>query len=421
MTAEISPAGEAPSLSVGALPKPAGAGSWRWLPVAVAGLNGLAILGFSLAPEWRAWCRGFLPMLPAEPFPDWEVLRRGWAASLAGEDPLGAAGAPFAHPRLVLEAAEFGLRIPSAVAGLLTAAAGLAGVVWMLWPRSRGQALLAAGIIASPPLLLLGAMGGLEAWAFALVAVGMTFLSRTPLRWPSLAGGGLALVAAMLLKLFPAVVFPAAALFWRGPRRVLSVAGFALWVAWFVTNLEDVVLILQKSSRMLESAYGRGVGVMRFYAEVIVPQPRGGGGTAALGLLLDASFLMGVAGFVVAAGLGWRWRERFAAAAAGVRDRALFWSGALIYGATFFMGQNRSDRLVFLVLCVPLLWRAVEAATVRRWGVAGLAGIALLFGSALSLPLGLFVVQQAVAWLLAWLLFALAVALLAADKDDGER
>jgi hypothetical protein len=246
-------------------------------------------------------------------------------------------------------------------------------------------------------------------------------LAKEPLRWPALAGGGLALVGAMLLKLFPVVIFPAAALFWRGPRRVLSVAGFAIWVVWFVTSLEDVVLILQKSSRVLEPAYGRVVGVMRFYAEVISAQPREGGGVAALGLLLDASFLAGIAGFVVAAWLGWRWRERFAALAAGLRDRALFWSGALIYGGTFFLGNNRSDRLVFLALCIPLLWRAVEAPAVRRWGVAGLLGIAILFGTALQLPLGLFLAQQAVAWLLAWLLFSIAVAFLAADKDEGDR
>ena len=359
--------------------------------------------------------------MPELPFLDWEVLRRGWAASLAGEDPLRAAGLPFDYPRGVLAVAEFGLRIPRAAAGLLTAAAGLGSLVWILWPRSRGQAVLAAGLVGSLPVLLLAESGSLDAWAFGLVALGMVALTREPLRWPGLAGGGLALVGAMLLKLFPAVVFPAAALFWRGPRRLLSAAGFAIWVVWFVTSLEDVVLILQKSARVFEPAYGRIVGVARLYAEVISAQPRDGGGAAAMGLLLDASFLAGIAGFVVAAGLGWRWRERFAALAAGLRDRALFWSGALIYGGTFFLGNNRSDRLVFLALCVPLLWRAAEATAVRRWGVAGLIGIAILFGTALHLPLGLFLAQQAVAWLLAWLLFSIAVAILAADKDDGDR
>ena len=401
--------------------RPAGAGFWRWLPLAVAALIWLALLGLSLVPEWRAWWRGCFPRIPELPFFDWEVLRRGWAASLAGEDPLRAAALPFDYPRLVLAVAEFGLRIPTAAAGLLTAAAGLGSLVWILWPRSRGQAVLAAGLLGSLPVLLLAETGSLDAWAFGLVAVGMVALTKEPLRWPGLGGGGLALVGAMLLKLFPAVIFPAVALFWRGPRRVLGAAGFAIWVVWFVTSLEDVLLILQKSARVFEPAYGRIVGVARFYAEVISAPPRAGGGSAALGLLLDASFLTGIAGFVVAAWLGWRWRERFAALAAGLQDRALFWSGALIYGGTFFLGNNRSDRLVFLALCVPLLWRAVEATEVRRWGMAGLIGIAILFGSTLPLPLGLFMAQQAVAWLLAWLLFSIAVAFLAADKDEGDR
>lgn len=384
---------------------------WRWLPILAAAGVWLAFLAITLVPEWQAAARARFRWMLEPLFHDWHVVRLGWESNAAGIDPLAAKNDPFNYPRFVLLGATPGRHVPTNVAALAGAALFLGALVQAMRPRSRAEALLATALVVSPPVLLMIERGNLDAWVFVLVVAGAGGLTAASSRMTAFAAGTIALVVATMLKLYPAVLLPAAALFWRGHRRAWGVAGFAVFVGWLVTHVEEVILVMQKTTRGLEPAYGRMIAGSRYYVEAIEPRAPANGAEI-LGALMTASLGVCAAGFLIAAFLGWRWRSRIAEVGAGPCERVIFWSGALIYGGTFMLGSNWSYRLVFLALCVPLLWRATQTPALRAWGAGCLAGIAVMFLSPFHLPLGLFLGQQAIAWLLAFAVFGGAVGLL---------
>jgi hypothetical protein len=289
----------------------------------------LALLAMTLLPEWRAAARARLPWMMEPLFHDWHIVRLGWEAHAAGVDPLADRGDPFNYPRFVLRAAP-ARAVPPAVGALTGAALFLAALVWALRPRTRGEALLAAALVVSPPVLLLLERGNLDAWAFALVVAGLGALVAAPRLAP--AGGLAALLGAAAIKFYPAALLPAAVAAVRGPAQRWALAAAVFLGAWLALNLEDVALVMQKTTRGLEPAYGRMVVGARLHAEL---SAAGGADAPSLAALMRASLVAGVAVLAAGAWLGWRWRARFAAVAATPRERALLWGGGLIYAARF--------------------------------------------------------------------------------------
>jgi len=393
-------------------------GTWRWLPVASAAAVWCVLLALTLAPDLRRSAAERFPWMLEPLYHDWHVVRIGWQAHAAGVDPLASAELPYNYPRFVLLGGSLGgATVPPNVAGLILAALFLGVAVWILRPATRGEAVAAAAFVASPPVWLLLERGNLDAVVFILLAPGLWFLARRAPGPLALAGGSVALFVAAALKLFPAVILVAAIAFWRGARARWSLLLFVAFAAWLLASLDEVAMIMQKTTRGLEPAYGRMQAGSRYVAEVIAPHAAAAEAAGTLRGLMRGSLVIWLVGAVAACWAGWRMRDRWVVVACEAHDRVYFWSGALIFAGTFLLGSNWSYRLVFLLFCVPFLWHARRAPALR-WGAnLGLAGVGLQLLAPFHLPLGTFLVHQAAAWVTGWLLLAGAMALLTVGND----
>jgi len=393
-------------------------GAWRWLPVASAAAVWAVLVALTLVPDLRRAAGGHFPWMLEPLYHDWHVVRIGWQAHAAGVDPLASSELPYNYPRFVLLGGRLGgAAVPPNVAGPLLAALFLATTVWVLRPATRGEAVMAAILIASPPVWLLLERGNLDAFVFVVLAPGLWFLARRAPGPLALLGGSSALFVAAAMKLFPAVILCAAIAFWRGARLRWSLLLVVIFIAWLVASLDEVALIMQKTTRGLEPAYGRMQAGSRYVTEVIAPRATEGEAARTLSLLMRASLLTWLAGATAALWLGWRRREHLVPVEGEAHDRVFFWSGALLYAGTFLLGSNWSYRLVFLLLCVPFLWHARRVPALRTTALVALAGLGLQLLAPFHLPLGLFFVQQATAWTTGWLLLAGAAGLLAVGHD----
>lgn len=395
-------------------------GAWRWLPVASAAAVWVVMLALTLAPDLRRAAAERFPWMLEPLYHDWHVVRIGWQAHAAGVDPLASPELPYNYPRFALLGGRLGgAAVPPNVAGPLLAALFLATAVWVLRPATRGEAVLAALGVASPPVWLLLERGNLDAVVFIVLAPGLWFLARRAPGPLALLGGSGALFVAAALKLFPAVILVAAMAFWRGARLRWSLLLVVVFAAWLVASLDEVALIMQKTTRGLEPAYGRMQAGSRYVAEVITPRVPAAEAASTLSLLMRVSLVAWLAGAAIALAVGWRLRDRLVPVASEAHDRVFFWSGALLYAGTFLLGSNWSYRLVFLLLCVPFLWHARRVPALRPVATVGLAGIGLQLLAPFHLPLGPFLVHQATAWATGWLLLAGAAGLLAVGNETA--
>lgn len=404
--------------SIPAMPTTPTLGPLRWLPMASAAAVWCVLLALTVSTDLRQAAKERLPWMLEPLYHDWHVVRIGWQAHAAGVDPLASPDLPFNYPRFVLLGAHLGgAAVPPAVAGLGLAALFLGCAVWVLRPATRGEAVAAALLVASPPVWLLVERGNLDAVVFIVLVPGLRFLARRAPGPLALLGGSVALFVAAALKLFPAVILAAAIAFWRGARARWSVLLAVAFAAWLAASLDEVALVMQKTTRGLEPAYGRMQAGSRYVAEAIAPHATAADAAAVLRRLMQVSLAAWLAGALAAGWAGWRWRDRFRAVAGEAHHRVFLWSGALIFGGTFLLGSNWSYRLVFLLLCVPFLWHARRTSALRVGAHLALTGIGLQLLAPFQLPLGLFLAHQAAAWLTGWLLLAGAAALLAVGGD----
>lgn len=393
-------------------------GAWRWLPAASAVTVWCVLLALTLAPDLRRSAAERFPWMIEPLYHDWHVVRIGWQAHAAGVDPLASAELPYNFPRFVLLGGSLGgATVPPNVAGLILAALFLGVAFWILRPATRGEAVVAAAFVASPPVWLLLERGNLDAVVFIVLAPGLWFLARRAPGPLALAGGSVALFVAAALKLFPAVILVAAIAFWRGARALWSLLLVVAFAAWLLASLDEVSMIMQKTTRELEPAYGRMQAGSRYVTEVIAPHATAADAAGTLRGLMRVSLVTWLVGAVAACWAGWRMRDRSVVVACEAHDRVFFWSGALIFAGTFLLGSNWSYRLVFLLFCVPFLWHARRAPALRGAANLGLAGIGLQLLAPFHLPLGAFLVHQAAAWATGWLLIAGAMALLTVGND----
>jgi hypothetical protein len=394
------------------------AAQWcAWAPAVAAVLLTAALAAITARHRWWTAAHGFFPWMIDPLFHDLHIIRLGWQTVLAGGDPLADPANPYNYPRVVLAAASWGaLRVPAGVAGVAVAAAFLAAVVCALRLPGRLGAVAASALVFSPPVLLMVERGNLDAVAFVLVAIGLAAptLDLTPPLPAALAA--VALLAAALLKLYPAAALAAGLLFWRDARRWWFGAGLVAFGAWAFLHLGEIALVLQKTTRGLEPSYGEALAGSRYYLEQIAPRVAADTGRAWLAAAMRLSMILYVGGAAAAILVGLRYRGRFAAGVTTSAHGMAFLTGAFIYGGTFILGANWAYRLVFLLFCLPLLWRVVQDPALRVWAVAVIAGIGVILFAPFHLPLPLFLAVQFTAWGTAWLLLAGAAGLLTAPR-----
>jgi len=378
------------------------------LPVIAAAAVWLALLVIAIRPEAWSWMRGRLTWMLNPLFHDWHVVYLGWTETMAGHDALSDPANPFNYPRIVLWFADWGLRLSPVTSGLAVAAFFLGTLAFALRPRSLLAGAVFAVLLLSFPVALIVERGNLDQIAFILLVVGLLGLGRDRPGPVAQAAGAGAILLAGLVKLYPLIIPAAAIFYWRDSRRRWLGAILAVAAWWTVLHLDEIVLVMRKTTRGLEPAYGRLLLTGRLQVE----------GT--WGLIQADARSCGLVGLalswaVMLAGLwfGVRRRREISAAMPGAVDRALCLAGALVYTGTYMLGSNWSYRLVFLLICVPGLWSiAGEGGPVRRQAGVALGAIGVSCFVPVHLPLVAFVGLQLVQLVLMGLLAGVAAALL---------
>ncbi len=349
----------APGRFLRALPALAATGCW------------LTLLAVAAGDPARSWARAWVSWLLDPMFHDWEVVRWGWQVRGAGVDALADPNHPFNYPRLVLVPADWGAgSLPAAAGGLALAALMLGAFACILRARSVLESVAGAGLLVSLPVALAMERGNLDQLVLALVAGGLALLAPENSGPVRRSLGFVLLMLAAAIKLFPVAVLAGLVLAWRDRRRRWALAALGLVLVWFGLNLEEIALILRKTTRGLEPAYGRLILAARYQHDFgDLPWSArwtGIGGLAACGAVLATA--------VVA---GWRARGAVGAGVIGAYERLLLVAGALIYVGTYLLGSNWSYRLVFLLLCVPGLWTLARTRGCRPWAAGALGLIHL--------------------------------------------
>jgi hypothetical protein len=383
----------------------------RWLAAAVVGAY--ALLAALTAHAWGigpALSAAGVPSVGA-PFSDLYVFPAAAAEFSRGGNPYVRNDADpwrrtYNYPRAWL----LFMRYPYAAVpwlGFGIAAAWLA-TLGAVWGRlSPGQGLLAGGLACSPPVALALERGNSDLLIFIGIAAAIGCLQRgwrAP-AWVILLGGA-------LLKLYPIVAF--AAFFGAGGRRArgwvaAAALGFALWVGLHADEFRAIA----HNTPMGGPAISYGSTVVFSIAEKLH-----GDRTGEWGAYVGEAWLGSVGAACLAAGMGgagwWRGRQRARTGGPPVptldQARIGFQAGAAVYVATFVLGSNFAYRYIFLLFCLPWLWRRRDEAPMAGWRRAAAAALVVSLWSNPMWWIPLIALREVSDWTLfatlAWLLGA---------------
>ena len=216
-------------------------------------------------------------------------------------------------------------------AGLVTVGVALVLVVIvavsLLATATPHGHLVAIPLLGSPAVALAFERGNLELFVFLLVAAGVFLLSRpgAGLLWAL--GGGLVLAAAVL-KVFPAIFLVPFLVLGSLGRRVVAATALVCAVGYWVLEIDTLRAMLRATERGTSASYG---------IDTILPPSSSavpiavGVATLAFGLLLAR-------------------RTSAADALGGVRHQAWALGFSVFYLFSFFSGANWSYRLIFAAL-----------------------------------------------------------------------
>jgi hypothetical protein len=356
---------------------------------------------------------GVLTMQPA--FSDLYFIAGAAATHRSGGDPYAAntfdpLQRPYNYPPVWLYL-PWPATLSPGVIQLLAVAMGVFGTgafLWYLGAITRRRGVLLGVLVCSPPVLLAAQRANADILMLGLVALGLGLLRRG-----QSTAGYASLVAATWLKLYPVVTL---VVLLREPRdrlRRLAPAVLFAGALCFVVYAGHLGRIFANTPAGGLHSYGARV--LAFWCDFFLPAY---GWTIDRVLLGRVCSLLAVAVGLLALRCGRRHRPLPADAAnAGELDG--FRAGAAVYVSTFLLSVSFDYRLLFLLLCVPLLISLASLRTPGRgWGVAG---IAFVFG--VMWPNGLFwkpllIVKEASSWAL---FFTLAVLLVGTSNVRGKK
>jgi len=342
----------------------------------------------------------------------WDCTRRGIQAF--PHNPCDPQGRPANYPRIWTHLGVFGLGLGD------TRALGVAlGIVFylaaLLVPGrlSPREGVLYAALLLAPATLLGVERGNVDLLMFALVALGVGLVRRSP--W----AGGAPIVLAGVLKLFPA--FALAVLARRRARWAALAVSVVLLGVYAVATLDDIRTLRSVIPRVVKNSYGAGV-VSQALHEAGVSWAQSAASVRYIRLGVITAGLLAAAALVLLA------RRRGTFSPSELRLDA-FWAGAAVYAGTYLFGSNFDYRLVFLILCVQQLctW-AREGDAPAPWPAAAIVAIvATMWLSSTNppLPFGLqswyvglsFPPEEVLNWgIFAWVVAALGSGVLAVAK-----
>ncbi|MEY4489942.1 MAG: hypothetical protein RIQ79_2450 [Verrucomicrobiota bacterium] len=255
-------------------------------------------------------------------------------------------GRPYNYPMLWLTFMRFPVNWIPAVGGALIIA-WLTGIGWWWGRLTVKQGLLAGLAVCSPPLVLAMERGNCDLIIFLLILLALAMLQQG---W-SLASW-LVIFFTFMLKLYPVAGFVVLLrLSWR--RSGLCLAATLLTVTGYIGwKKSEILTVLHHTPTDIMMTYGA-----THWAKVAGRLATEFTGKRYPFQYLEAqSMLWAALVFILSMWLGWSRRKmekRF------VADRYLdgFRIGACIYALTFIVGSNYVYRQMFLLLCLPWLWR----------------------------------------------------------------
>jgi hypothetical protein len=276
----------------------------------------------------------------------------------------------------------------------------------LLLPRlSLGEGLVVAAATCSPAVMFAVERANMDLVIFSGLALAAVIWRRGS-ALAEYATVGLVLLMAVA-KLYPAIALFAFLTARRRGTRVAAVAALLIFGAYVVATRHDVATISRTATQGQYYSYGARILLGRLY-HGLVGETWGASRAMAQGLVLIAA-----AALAFALWLWLRRRLQHSLARPPLPETyhlMAFRMGALIYVATFVIGNSFDYRLIFLLLVLPqlLLWAALpeekeHLANLPRATVAVVV-LALWIGTlSPQLRLG----DELVSWALAAMLFVL--------------
>ena len=385
----------------------------RWLAAGVLTLY--AALFWLGARSWGVESTLRLAGVPSvgAPFPDLYVFPAAATEFAHGGDPYlrnpsDPWGRVYNYPRIWLLFMRYSYAaIPALGFGL---GAGWLLVLGWWWGRlTPRQGLLAGAAACSPPVMLALERANSDLIIFILTAVALAALARG---WRGGAWAGLALSS--VLKLFPAVAFVAfVQLGWKRARWWLLAAALALG-GWALCQFAEIRSIAHNTPTG-GPAISYGSPVIFTIADLLHQERTGQwAGYSA------QAWLGGVVAALLAAGCAWR-GLRYRSAPAAIFNPALagFQAGACIYVGTFILGSNFAYRQLFLLFCLPWVFRQEAAFPLPRLRIAAAAALFVLLWANPQWWLPLIALREVASWSLVGLLAILLGATLPAREFGG--
>jgi len=288
---------------------------------------------------------------------------------------------------------------------------GTAAYLWFLGPIDRRRGILLGVLVASPPVVLAAQRANADVLMLGLAALALGLFRRG--HRPA---GYASLVAATWLKLYPLaalVVLLREPGDWLRRRAPAVLAAGALGIVVCAGYLGRIF-----ANTPSGGLHSYGARVLAFWLDFFLPTY---GWTVDRVLLGRVCSLLALAVGLLALRIG-RGPQPLPPAAVIPTELDGFRIGAAVYLSTFLLSVSFDYRLLFLLLCVPLLVSLASARTPDR--VWGLAGIGLVFG--IMWPNGLFwkpllIVKEASSWALYFTLAVLLVRTLPHDWKEKLR
>jgi len=337
----------------------------RWLALAMIAFYSLSVVAihdFFGKPYYKVLRPLGVPAYES-PFLDLRNLPAAIEILHAGGDPRVSNPADplqrrYNYPRLWLDCGYLGLNqhtveIFGVGMGLLT----LGCILLTLGRIDCVDGLMAGCFVISPAVVLGFERGNIDLSIFCLLTLALTLRRMVPVTT-------MVIVLATILKIFPA--FSLLALVTPPWRKMFSwlIGAVALLFFYFITDLKELRFISQNTPLLSGISYGS----ITFLIWLFNLPPYFDAHLRFKLLLVGAMAMLALAivavrkGPRVATSLVFAERELFA-----------FRMGAGIYLGTFALGSNVDYRTLFLIFCLPLLFRLRrEADPIKTWAKAAL-------------------------------------------------
>lgn len=392
---------------------------WGWtIPPLLIGLLVMVWL-LMLSQSHALWERENWTLQSAQwpVFSDLNVMREGIRLHAQGGDPLTAdtqaQGFVYNYPRIWLMLSHAGVhKLPPAWTGFALGVMWLGALIGVARIRSAGLSVLMIFALLSPPVILALERGNTDLILFMLCCVTALQWSRPSSTWlaPCLVAlGG-------MLKLYPAAALSLAWFDVKNRSRLRWwITSAVIITGFWLLRLDELGLIGARTPRATGASFGCAVVPMRYVhyfesmAGVVIPQS----------LTLAGSMALFFAWLSLSAWIGHKMAPAFARMEASRTDVSVFYTMTAVWIGAFALGNNFDYRLIFVLPCLPLLWRVCTnnsaPPALWRWSALSLAAAFVVFSSPLHSSGRIFIVSQTAGWLLAGTLAAGCFGLIKAD------